>query len=488
MTIRRRLYLSNILMIVLPAMICLLAVSVVSGILMNAFGITHGSYSHGVEVDFFQDTLYHAGSWAEDSSAADVAQSLAGVIEDFPQNGASLSVYRGSQLLFTHGTPIDPLISLDALVQGGDQTFTANGAVILVENIGVYTIIGVQENPMLKAMYAPAFKWQLLVLAIVALGGMVSIILLVNGLLTRMIFRHIMQPLTTLSDGVRQIAGGNLAYRIDYEGSDEFSPVMSDFNDMAAHLQEMVAARQKDDESRRELIAGISHDLRTPLTSIIGYVEGLEKGVAGTPAMQARYLATIHEQADILSHTINQLFLFTKLDTDSFPMRLERIDLAAELAAFIGLVADGYADRGLRIRLAERPGAAVFVFADRLQLRNVLTNILENSAKYGNRQDNRMEITCEAAGRSAVITLTDNGPGVAEASLEKLFTVFYRSDASRHNIKDGSGLGLAISARIVRRLGGAITAANAAPQGLSIRITLPRAEEEQHAEDTDHRG
>lgn len=114
--------------------------------------------------------------------------------------------------------------------------------------------------------------------------------------------RSITTPLDALVHGVRQIRDGNLEYRIEYDGKDEFAQVVDDFNEMAQRLQDMVNARQKDDENRRALIAGISHDLRTPLTSIKGYVEGLEKGVANSPQMRREYLDTIRQKTDDLEH------------------------------------------------------------------------------------------------------------------------------------------------------------------------------------------
>lgn len=484
MTIRRRVYLSNILMVVLPVVICILVVGIISSLLMGAFGISRSSYRDST-IGFVQDARAIAAEWADNASTTDVEQSLLEITGGLPATGATLRIYRDSRLLFGAGEQLDQTLDAASLASGGNRTYITDDTVITVESVGVYTLVGMRENPAMQRILGATSGWPELLLVLLALGGMACIIILVNLMLTRKIFRHIMLPLETLVDGVYQIAEGNLAYRIYYEGKDEFSPVIANFNDMAARLQDMVTARQKDDESRRELIAGISHDLRTPLTSIIGYVEGLEKGVASSPAMQSRYLAIIRQQADTLSHTINQLFLIAKLDTDSFPMRIEEIDLAAELNSYQTSVAEAYTDKGLSVHFLP-PALPLWVQADRLQLRNVLTNVLENSAKYGKKDGGRMEIRCTTDKQSAVITMTDDGPGVTPVTLEKLFTVFYRSDTSRHNSKDGSGLGLAISARIVQRLGGTIVAENAVPNGLTIRITLPLAhKEESHAENID---
>lgn len=478
MTIQRRLYISNILMIVLPVVITAVVASSFSYLLMGALGFSLSGH-RGWELDFVQDAGVIAGSWTEQSTAAEIEASLADVIEDFPQaDTAALVIWRDSQPVFTLGDAT--LLPAGPAASDSEQAF-----VTTIVTVGPYTLAGAQENLKTQWMSGGDVRWRMSVMALILLGGMVAIIIGVNLFLTRVNFRHVMRPLSALTDGVRQVAQGNLSYRIAYEGKDELAPIIDDFNDMAARLQTMVAARQKDDESRRELIAGISHDLRTPLTSIIGYVEGLEKGVATDPATQARYLAVIREQAQTLSHIINQLFLFTKLDADSFPMRMERVELAAELGAYVGGAMEPYAERGLAIAFIP-PDKPLCVQADRVQLRNVWTNILENSAKYAGKGGGRMEIRCGREGGNAVITMTDDGPGVDGGSLDKLFTVFYRSDASRRSPQDGSGLGLAISARIMQRLGGEITARNAEPGGLMIRIALPIVkEDERHAKDPD---
>ncbi|MDL2318330.1 HAMP domain-containing histidine kinase, partial [Eubacteriales bacterium OttesenSCG-928-A19] len=356
MTIRRRLYISNILMIVLPPVICLIVVGIISSLLTGALGgLKRDSYN--LETDILPGVRLAAEGWSAETSAATIEQSLSAATEGLPESGIALRVYRDGQAIVSLGRVTDASIPADALVQAGDHTYIVDSVIVMVETIGEYTLVSIQENVMVKHIVDRAHRWRLFLLMLAAMAGMVAVILLVNSLLTRMIFHHIMPPLDTLTDGVHQIAEGNLSYRIHYEGRDEFTPVIDDFNDMARHLQAMVTSRQKDDESRRELIAGISHDLRTPLTSIIGYVEGLEKGVAITPDMQARYLSIIHDQADILSHTINQLFLFTKLDTDSFPMHMERIDIVDELRTYVGLVSDAYAGKMLTISLAVPPGS-----------------------------------------------------------------------------------------------------------------------------------
>lgn len=122
-------------------------------------------------------------------------------------------------------------------------------------------------------------------------------ILLTNRFLIRFVFRKIERPLDILTKGVHEIRDGNLDYRIHYDGNDEFLPVCEDFNEMAERLKTSVCQIQRQERSRKELVAGISHDIRSPLTSITAYVEGLLDGIARTPEAQRQYLETIRAKA-----------------------------------------------------------------------------------------------------------------------------------------------------------------------------------------------
>jgi len=301
-----------------------------------------------------------------------------------------------------------------------------------------------------------------------------AIIALVNYALTKRIFRSIMTPIDTLVRGVHEISDGNLAYRIDYKKGDEFDAVCADFNEMAARLSDMVDQRQRDERSRRELIAGISHDLRTPLTSIRAYIEGIREGVASTPEMREKYLATIQSKTEDIDYIISQLFLFSKMDIGEFPFHLETVDMGDELDKLIAGLADEYRERGLTISLEETVRGAL-VSLDTVQFRNVVQNILNNCVKYCNREDARAELFCHAENDAISITIRDNGPGVPDETLTHIFDVFYRSDTARNNPSQGSGLGLAISSKIIERLQGSITAENAPDGGLRVIISLPLA-------------
>lgn len=374
-----------------------------------------------------------------------------------------------------------------AISQAGSHLLFMDNTAVYRESVGKYSIILTGTNINLtNREFIKDYRRSLFNLGVLMLLTVIAIIFVTNRFLTRFIYKSIMTPLDTLVYGVHQIRDGNLNHHIEYAGKDEFAGVCSDFNEMAQRLLDSVNARQKDEANRKELIAGISHDLRTPLTSIKAYVEGIEKAVAATPEIQKRYLDTIKNKTDDLEHIVNQLFLFSKLDIGEFPFYLEQVDIGKELSSMVAAVSEEYEKKGLTVTLTQNV-QNIYVQADIVQLRNAVTNVLENSVKYKNNEQGQMKISCGADNRYVTVTLADNGPGVTSKSLGKLFDVFYRSDPSRSDPSKGSGLGLAITSKILERLGGSIWAENVPEGGLAIIMTLPKFTGGKSIEkDTDH--
>jgi len=471
MSVKRRLFFSNMLMLIMP--IVLMALTSIFFVFIYT-GITGIRDVHTLKYGdvFFKrmdDVDALAAKW---DSASDLAEFEAD-IDRFNQKhkgiGISLSLYAGQQLVYPaslqEGQPSDLVLSQ----KNNFMLVTDSLAVYRVE-AGEYALVMADSN---FTIYNRDEYQQRIYVAGVMFLTLIIVVLATNWALTKFVFRSIMNPIDTLVYGVHQLRDGNLTYRIQYDKKDEFAGVCAEFNEMAQRLSVMVNERQKDETNRRELIAGISHDLRTPLTSIKAYLEGIEKGVASTPQMQRKYFDIIKSKTASLEHIINQLFLFSKLDIGEFPLHLERVRIGEELQGTITVFAAEYEHKGLEIQVENRIREAE-VFIDIVQFRNVLQNILENSLKYKNKDRARVSIVCFEGEHQVEIRLADDGPGVSDQDLEKLFDVFYRSDASRKKPDLGSGLGLAISSKLIERLGGSIRAKHADSGGLAIIIKLPK--------------
>jgi signal transduction histidine kinase len=463
MTIKRRLFISNNLMIVIPVVLCVLFAAVMSLAMLGIFG-SFGGRSLDDE-RFYQAkrsiTALDGATWGTD----ELLRAAEGIAESNENEHITISVYKDGRPLGAPA-PDTPLLAA-ALGQEGAHTLILDHTAIFARTVGEYHIVLTDSNYYLTddASYRSYVAMGFVMLILI-----IAIIVITNRILTRVMVRSIMTPIDALSYGVAQIREGNLTFRLDYSGKDEFGPVCAAFNDMAERLQRLENMRRSDEESRKELIAGISHDLRTPLTSIKAYLEGIEKGVAESPERRRKYLGTIRSKTDDLEHIIDQLFLFSKLDIGEFPMDTERLDIGSAVSGIINGLAEEYMHKGLFLTIGQN-ASDIFINADAMWLRNVIINILENSAKYKTAEIGRVTVECDASAGSVEIVLADDGPGVPEASLGKLFDVFYRTDPSRNT--KGSGLGLAISERVVRRMGGRISARLPQGGGLAIVLRFP---------------
>ncbi|MFV0402285.1 MAG: sensor histidine kinase [Oscillospiraceae bacterium] len=469
MSIRKRLFLSNLLMIVIPAVICTqIAYSILFLFTGRSEKPLEQSFPRAVQIitKFHDDSdvdslLTEAEEFNLQFADKDVF--LAVVQEEaflFPQNA--------EELLAGHESLIPAMLE-----SGVTGSLSMNNLRVMIDENGSYRLLLVDLRYQLGdyKIFGRPMAYQLLLI----FGVLLFIVLTTNRLLTRLLTRSITKPLGMLADGVHQLRDGNLSYRINYTRKDEFAPVCADFNEMAEHLQRMIDRQQKDERSRKELLAGIAHDLRTPLTSIKAYVEGLLDGVAVDQDSQVKYLRTIRQKAEDIDSLVDKLFLFSKLDMDEYPFQIERVNVTGEVEKLLAEEEATYRERGLKIVRGEMPTDA-WAGTDPVQLRSALLNVLENGVLYKTKPQGEMLVECVLRDGWVDIVLTDDGPGVPEEELTRLFEVFYRSDPSRQSPSKGSGLGLAITQRILERMGGSVTAENVPEGGLRITLSLPREE------------
>ena len=367
---------------------------------------------------------------------------------------------------FAH-IPIAPTSRADVAFERGNFTYTASVS-MYISDLGDFVIL-IPDNYYVD--FEDFLRTPNFIIPTVALY-LVIVLLLGNVLIAKYITKRIMTPINTLAKGAQEIAEGNLTHRIKYSGGDEFDVVCSDFNFMATRLFEMVEQRQADEKSRKELIAGISHDLKTPLTSIKAYTQGLGSGIAKTPEMQEKYLTIIQNKTEDIEYIIKQLFMFSQIDIGEFPLNIEVVNIGEEIELLVNSFTEEYKKMGLEITLVENVKTE-YVSIDRVQFKNIMQNILGNCVKYCNVENPHGKIICKKIDSNISISITDNGVGVKEEMVTKMFDIFYRGDEARNNPGKGSGLGLAICSKIISRLNGTIYAKNIKGEGLEITLTLP---------------
>lgn len=305
----------------------------------------------------------------------------------------------------------------------------------------------------------------------------------INGILSWWISRSILKPLHLLSTGTKEIRDGNLDKKMTYDKKDEFGEVCRDFDEMRAYLKESVERRLEDEKKKRNLITGITHDLRTPITSISGYMDGLMEGIADTPEKQLRYFRAIKQRTGNLIRLVDSLSEYSRLE-NGFHYQMEEADLRIFVEQYLEACKDELQNHHVEIEL--QCGRESFpVQIDREEFKRVFDNLFSNTVKYRTEEQSNVLIALKRTEQGADIELIfqDDGPGVPKESLEHIFDSFYRVDDSRNQSKEGSGIGLAVVKEIICGHGGHISADNR--NGLAIIIHLPAVREDIDGKNTD---
>jgi signal transduction histidine kinase len=480
MTIRQRLTISNLLMLIIPVLISAMIFAVCMGLIWlwalrntNSRFMDSGDFYSACE-GYHREVISLLETEDEDDLLA--LDSL----------GTRLSWENISLMVLNNGVTVysnDLEAEMDSQFRTAMEEVGGNGY-ISVDDHALYAFVtqgtGGEYQVFLSGKLVPPTFQKLRIMTGCAIAvlvvGVIVAAYLTNRFLIRFAFRRIQEPMSVLAQGVTEIGKGNLDYQIDYQLEDEFTPICDSFNQMSRQLKTSLATIQKQEENRKELLAGISHDLRSPLTNISAYANGLIDGVAQTEEAKKHYLYMIRDKADEMIRMVSRLVQFSKMDMGDYPVYPEHLDLNRELEELVEAMAPEYREKGLEITYEHQ--ADGFLYADPDQLHCILVNIIDNSWKYKTAEMGHFQITLSKEGNQLKLSLRDDGPGVTEEALPKLFDVFYRSDPARKNPGKGSGLGLAIAANAVERMKGTMTARNCVPHGLELIITLP--------EDHDH--
>jgi len=359
------------------------------------------------------------------------------------------------------------------------------GGMILVEREdGEYDMVGMSPPPKLELLGRPRHQSEALMLSLLLSGvTAIVVIVLLNLLFTRYQVRKLLQPVDTLTQAARRVEAGDFTQPVDYRGRDEFSSVCAAFNRMQEHL---LAERERGaayERARTDLVAGISHDLRTPLTSVKGYIKGLRDGVAQTPERQRQYLEIAYRKACSMDVLLQRLFYFSRLETGNLPLFLEQTDLGEFAERFRREVREELEQTGGQIVLTAAPGGHP-VSIDQEQIYRVLNNLKDNALRYAEAAPLVLTVAVERRDGWEHIRFSDNGRGVPEEALPHLFEQFWREDQARSaKGGEGAGLGLYIVKYIVEAHGGTIQVKN--DGGLAFDICLPGCKEGEHGQTAD---
>ena len=291
------------------------------------------------------------------------------------------------------------------------------------------------------------------------------------------VYRSIAVPLVKLKKATQNIKEGNLDFVLDVEGKDEFSELCQDFEEMRRRLKESTEEKSLMEKENRELISSISHDLKTPITAVKGYVEGLMDGVADTQEKMDRYVRTIYNKTNEMDHLINELTFYSKIDTNRIPYTFSKLnveDYFADCSEEVGLELE---TRGIELVYANYVEKDVMVIADGEQIRRVIHNIISNAIKYMDKPKGIIQIRIKDVGDFIQIEIEDNGKGIGPKDLPYIFDRFYRTDVSRNSSKGGSGIGLSIVKKILEDHGGKVWATSRLGIGTIMYFVLRKYQE-----------
>lgn len=298
------------------------------------------------------------------------------------------------------------------------------------------------------------------------------ILIFTSIMLTRWIHRGVFHPVTELNKAMQEIKEGNFEYALETNREGEIGDLYRNYEDMRLRLKESTEENRENEKQNRELISNISHDLKTPITAIKGYVEGIMDGVADTPEKMDKYIRTIYNKANDMERLINELTYYSGIDNNRIPYNFHRINVADYFGDCVEEVGMDLEQRGIKLNYSDLVDPGAVVIADPEQMKKVINNIINNSVKYMDKPEGVIDIRILDEADSIRIEIEDNGKGIAQKDLGRIFERFYRTDASRNSAQGGSGIGLSIVRKIIEDHGGYIWATAREGEGTCIHFVL----------------
>ncbi len=313
------------------------------------------------------------------------------------------------------------------------------------------------------------------------LVAMILIMLITALLVTLWNKKGILDPMTELSRGLTQVREGNFDYVIEHNGvSGEVGDLLRNYEDMRMRLRENEERNAEQEKKNKELISNITHDLKTPITSIKGYVEGILDGVAATPEKQEKYLKTIYNKAVDMDKLINELTLYSSVDNDRIKYNFLKLNVSDYFRDCVEEVGLDMETRGISFDYKNNITSDTLIIADPEQLRKVINNIVGNSVKYMDKPIKMISMRLLDGGEDVIIEIEDNGKGIASSDISRIFERFYRADAARTTAQGGSGIGLAIVKKIIEDHGGHIWATSKEGEGTCMHFVIRKYKEDIH--------
>ena len=313
-------------------------------------------------------------------------------------------------------------------------------------------------------------------------SAIIFILVLTSIVLTQWVYKGFFEPINRLNVAMQQIAEGNFEYSLTSEDTNEIGELYRNYEDMRLRLKESTEEKIQNERQNRELVSNISHDLKTPITAIKGYVEGIMDGVADTPEKMDRYIKTIYTKANDMNRLINELTYYSGIDSNRIPYNFHRINLAEFFQDCVEDVGLDLESKNIELNYSNLVDPSTRIIADPEQLKKVIDNIVGNSIKYMDKPKGVINIRILDEVDSVRVEIEDNGKGISTKDLGKIFERFYRTDASRNSSTGGSGIGLSIVKKIIEDHGGYIWATSKDGEGTCLHFVIRKYREAEENE------
>lgn len=285
--------------------------------------------------------------------------------------------------------------------------------------------------------------------------------------------KTIVGPIEQITRGANEFAKGNFDYEIKYKSKNELGQLADSFNEMRLKVKESIEEKNRANQRQKEVIAGIAHDLRTPLTSVKGYLEGLRDGIADTPEKYDRYMNIIYNSTRDTEKMLDDLLAISKFELGNISLNCENVTVL-DFVGFASEYVEPLSKVDFEFKIIDKTRNSPVLRIDTDYFTRVINNIITNSLKYRRPEvKGLIELTISEYEHTVIFEIKDNGMGVDRESLPRIFDTLYRADKARSNVRDGSGLGLSVCKQIVELHGGLIWAQSEVGNGLSIFISLP---------------
>lgn len=343
------------------------------------------------------------------------------------------------------------------------------------ENVNVIHEL-TKEDVMIGAMISKRFMGYLVL-------AMAVILILTSALITAWVNQDIYKPIKELSVAMRKIAEGDFDYRLTGKQEGEVGRLYDNYEQMRLQLKENAEEKLQNEKKSKELVSNISHDLKTPITSIKGYVEGIMDGVADTPEKMDKYIKTIYNKANDMDKLINELTTYSGIDSNKIPYHFHVLNIADYFQDCVEEVGLDLEQKDIQLNYTNLAPADTCIVADPEQLKKVINNIISNSVKYMGHDKGIIDIRILDEGESVKIEIEDNGKGIASKDIGNIFERFYRTDSSRNSLQGGSGIGLSIVKKIIEDHGGYVWATSKEGEGTCMHFVIRKYTEKKENED-----